>query len=379
MTTDDLTSLLTPESFRLVVDNSNDHITLSDADGAIMYANQAVEHLTGFSRSEILGKKAGSKELWGGLMSQEFYKELWDQIKNKKQPFRGEFKNKRKDGSIFYASASIFPVLDEQNNIKFFVEVHHDITREKELEKAKTDFLSFVGHKLQTPLTVTKWSLELLENSQNLSNEQQRFTQDAVLANQRMIELVGELLHMGRVELGKFSITPTPTDPTAVMKDVVDELRPLIDKKQLAVKEEYGQIGSIPLDKKILKAVYLSVFANAVHFTPDNGHIDITLDVDKSNDEFLTTISDTGFGVSPVDRPKIFSKFFRSRDAQLSDPQGTGIGLFNAKSFINAGGGRIWFSSPSKIGTADNPGTTFYISLPRSGMKAKDIKEDERV
>lgn len=366
---------LDPNMFKLAVDSSTDHITLSDENGIIIYANKAVEHITGFAHDELIGKKAGSKELWGGLMSQEFYQRLWDRIKYQKKPFQGEFLNKRKDGSTYHTSGNIFPVVSDHGNIDFFVEVHHDISRRKELEKAKTDFLSFAGHKLQTPLTVSRWSLELLEQSSGLDERQKSFIRDANLANKKMIELISELLSMVRIELGKFHVAPKPLDPVEIMKQTLHDVHPIVDKKRLIVKNNFDKIPLIPLDKKILGSIYESLVSNAVYFTPDGGHIEIAIVADTENDEFHTTVSDSGFGISPAERPKIFSKFFRSKHALLADPQGSGLGLFNAKRFVDMSGGHIWFESPSSIGNSDHPGVAFHVSFPLSGM-VENINEE---
>lgn len=363
--------------FKLAVDSSTDHITLSDENGTVIYANRAVEHITGFLHDEIIGKKAGSKELWGGLMSQEFYQRLWDEIKYQKKPFQGEFLNKRKDGSMYRTSGSIFPIVSDHGDIDFFVEVHHDISREKELEKSKTDFLSFASHKLQTPLTVSRWSLELLDQSSGLNDRQKGFISDANLANKKMIELVSELLSMVRIELGKFHIVPQPLDPVDIMKQTLQDMRPIVDKKRLVIKNSFDKIPPIPLDKKILSSIYESLVSNAAYFTPDSGHIEIAIVVDVENEELHTTVSDSGFGISPTERPKIFSKFFRSKHALLADPQGSGIGLFNTKRFVDASGGHIWFESPSGIGNSKHPGTAFHVTFPLSGM-VENINEQHK-
>lgn len=120
------------QRFKLAVENASDHIIITDKEGFIVYANKSVERITGFSNNEIIGKKAGSKDLWGGLMGKSFYDGMWDIIKNKKEPFYGEIKNRRKDGSEYYAYLSVSPVLDKRGEVQFFVGIERYDKRKRD-------------------------------------------------------------------------------------------------------------------------------------------------------------------------------------------------------------------------------------------------------
>lgn len=113
------------------MDFSAEHMVLTDTDGVIMYANSAAEKITGYQRDEMIGRKAGSPELWGGLMDQEFYERLWKTIKHDRRVFTGQLTNRRKNGQRYTAESIISPALDPQGKILFFVGVervisHHD-------------------------------------------------------------------------------------------------------------------------------------------------------------------------------------------------------------------------------------------------------------
>lgn len=118
--------------FRMAVDRSPIHTVITDIDGLILYANDAVESTTGFRSEEMFGE---TPRLWGRQMSQEFYEDLWKRIKIEKQPFYGEITNKRKDGNQYIVDAGIFPLLDEKNDVKFFVGVERDITSERRYQE----------------------------------------------------------------------------------------------------------------------------------------------------------------------------------------------------------------------------------------------------
>lgn len=128
--------------FKMAIENANDHIVITDADGVILYANQGVSLLTGYSTSEVIGKKAGSKSLWGGLMPSVIYKEMWETIKIKKQNYTGVIQNKRKSGELYFAQANISPVV-ENGVVKYFIGIERDVTREKEVEKLEKELSTF--------------------------------------------------------------------------------------------------------------------------------------------------------------------------------------------------------------------------------------------
>ncbi len=145
------------EKFKPAVDNTSDMVVIADPQGTVIYGNKAVEIVTGYKPEEAIGKKSGS--LWKSPMPQEFYKTLWDTISNQKKTFTSEIENKRKNGQVYTSKISISPVLNKVGQVQFFVAVEHDITREKEIDKAKTQFVSLASHQLRTPLsTIIRWT-----------------------------------------------------------------------------------------------------------------------------------------------------------------------------------------------------------------------------
>lgn len=114
--------------FQKIADASFDHIIITDVDGKILYANHSAENMTGYSHKEIIG---ANPSLWGKQMSQEFYVQLWQTIKTEKQSFTGEITNKHKNGDQFLVASRITPIVDENENIQFFVGIERDITEER--------------------------------------------------------------------------------------------------------------------------------------------------------------------------------------------------------------------------------------------------------
>ena len=152
-----------------------------------------------------MGRKAGV--LWKGPTPPEFYQKLWDTITRKKTTFTGELQNQRKNGELYWAKLSISPVLDARETILFFVGIERDITREKQIDQTKTEFVSLASHQLRTPLSAIRWFTEILTtDAATLTPAQRDAIAEIDAANHRMITLVGALLNVSRLELGTFNV-----------------------------------------------------------------------------------------------------------------------------------------------------------------------------
>jgi len=354
------------DKFKMAVDGASDHIVITDSDGIILYANQAVETITGFSKTEVVGKKVGNKNLWGGLMTLPFYKKLWKSIKLDKKAFTGEINNRKKDGQLYVAMASISPVLNNKNEVIYFVGIERDITHEKEVDRMKTDFISLASHQLRTPLSAIRWFGEMLLNGDagKLTKDQKEYITNIALSNERMISLVNSLLNISRIESGRIIIDPEPTDLGKLIKDVLVEIDNKIkEKKQEIIISIHSNLPKINVDPKLIREVYKNLLTNANKYTQIGGEISIF--ISKKDHEIISQISDNGYGIPKKDQAKIFDKFYRAENIVKLETEGTGLGLYLAKSIVESSSGKIWFESKEKVGT------TFWFTLPLLGVKAK--------
>jgi len=355
------------EKFKLAVDNASDHIVITDENGICLYANKAVETITGFKKKDILGNKAGSKNNWGGLMGEEFYDKFWKALKEDKTVFEGYVKNKRKNGERYDALASVSPILDKHGHVKFFVGIERDMTEEKNIDRAKSEFVSLASHQLRTPLSTINWYTEMLlsEEVGKLNEDQKEFTSEIYKGNQRMVDLVNSLLNVSRIELGTLAVDPKPTNLINQANSVLNEIKPLIAKKKLKVVKNFGKnIPQVNLDDKLMRIVWQNLLSNALKYTPAKGQITITVSKDKSN--IKIEVRDTGFGIPKNQQDKIFTKLFRADNVKEKETDGTGLGLYIVKSVIEQFGGKIWFESE------ENKGTTFFINIPIKGVQPKE-------
>lgn len=354
------------QKFKKAVDGASDHIIITDAEGIILYANPAVTQLTGFSQKEVVGKKAGSKELWGGVMPPEFYQQMWQTIKIDKKTFYGEINNKRKNGQKYIAMSSITPILDSTGKVIFFVGIERDATVEREVDRMKTEFVSFASHQLRTPLSAMKWFSEMLltGDAGKLNKEQSEFVKNIYDSNERMIQLVKDLLDISRIESGRIIIDPTPTDLIKLVNTVIQEVGiKATAKKQKIIFKYVKKLPLVNLDTSLVRNVYLNLLTNAIKYTPEKGKITIT--IAKKSQNILSTVADNGFGIPKSQQDQTFHKFFRASNAVKKETEGTGLGLYLVKSIVESSGGSIWFQS------TEGKGTTFWFSLPIAGIPAK--------
>jgi PAS domain S-box-containing protein len=365
------------EKFKLAVDNASDQVVITDAEGIVIYGNNAVEKITGFKPEEAVGKKAAI--LWKYPMPVEYYKNLWDVIKNQKKVFNGEIQNKRKNGEIYTALISISSVLDKNDNIIYFVAIERDITKEKEVDKAKTEFVSLASHQLRTPLSAINWYTEMLlaGDAGSINEEQKKYLEEIAIGNKRMVDLVDDLLNVSRLDMGTFAVDLKPIKIFDLVKSVLIENKPLILEKKLVVEELYGEESDMEFlaDEKLLRIIFQNLISNAVKYTPSEGKIKVNIskfnfnnDQDLGGEEIkeeslIFSVTDSGMGIPKNQHNKIFSKLFRADNAKESETEGTGLGLYVIKSIVNQSGGLVWFKSE------ENKGSTFYVAFPFSGMR----------
>jgi signal transduction histidine kinase len=259
------------------------------------------------------------------------------------------------------------------------IQVIRDISKEREVDKAKTEFVSLASHQLRTPLSAINWYAEMLlaGDAGKLNTEQEKYLKEVYAGNQRMVELVNALLNVSRLDLGTFIIEPKPTDVLELAKSVLNELQPQIKQKQLVIKENFGEnIPQFQADEKLLRMVFQNLLSNSVKYTLPKGtvKVDVTVIIkDKTfgdkktiRDSLAISVSDSGMGIPREQQAKIFTKLFRADNVMETETEGTGLGLYIVKSIIDQSGGEIWFESEQ------NKGTEFCILFPLSGMVSKE-------
>lgn len=262
-----------------------------------------------------------------------------------------------KDGLIL--EVNVLPIMVEGKKTGNLVALH-DITQAKLTEKIKSEFVTVAAHQLRTPASATKWITRMLLDGDlgELAYEQRKAVEKAYIANDKMINLVKELLNVAQIEEGKYLSDRTLTDITAMILAIVRGYEDNIKEKEISIKIQKPEedLPKLMLDREKMKIAINDLFDNALRYTPKGGKINIS--VSQKEKEIEVKISDTGYGIPKNEQKKVFSKFFRGSNIMKKETEGTGLGLFIAKNIIEAHGGDIWFESE------ENKGSIFGFTLP---------------
>lgn len=238
-----------------------------------------------------------------------------------------------------------------------------DITKEQEINRAKTDFVSLASHQLLTPLTAIGWYVEMLISGDagELNPDQKQYLDEISQGNKRMVTLVTDLLNVSRVDLGNLAVHPVPSDLPQTADSVLGELHAQVEAKKLVILKEYDRtLASFPSDPTILRILLQNLLSNAVKYTPEGGTVRVA--ITRGIQDVNVIVADTGYGIPRAEQEKIFTKFFRAENARLNVAEGNGLGLYIVKFAVEQAGGTIRFESE------EGKGTTFFVTFPITGM-----------
>jgi len=232
-----------------------------------------------------------------------------------------------------------------------------DMTRERELQKMKEDFLASVSHELRSPLTAIAGFTEVLLEEENLTPRHQEYVQIIDQNSRRLLRLINDLLDLTKLEAGMMRMSKTDIDLEAMVQKAIDLLSPLYTQKQLDVTVEIpGRLPRVMADPDRIEQVLINLISNAIKFTPEKGHISVG--AAYQNGQVKVWISDTGVGIASRDLDRIFDKYQQLENKWTYGIKGTGLGLPIAKQIIEAHRGRIWAQSE------EGKGSTFTFALP---------------
>lgn len=230
-----------------------------------------------------------------------------------------------------------------------------------EANRLKSEFISIVSHQLRSPLSNLKWVVELLVSGRlgKIEKKQSEYLEIIKDNTGRMGELVNDLLTVSRIEQGRLPLHKTEFSLQDLTKDIIAEFGPITAASKVKVKLEVAEpLSKILADQSRIKLVLENFLDNAIRYSDSKEDGEVEIKIEQKNKSLLFSIKDNGVGIPREDQKHIFQRFFRSGNVLKYQTQGSGLGLYIAKSIIERSKGKIGFRSE------ENKGSTFWFTIP---------------
>lgn len=286
----------------------------------------------------------------------------WQEAVKRPGRFSFSFRTLVPSGKLKYLRVEGSTTLAAENKLRFLKGVMHDVTKEAEVDKAKSEFVSLASHQLKTPLTSLRWTMEgLLSGVAGvLTPEQSKHISSVLQSSNRMIEMVNDLLNVSRIENDTLRVQPEDIDVCELATSVYEEQRHKAEERKLKFTLNCEpNMPHMSADKSLLRMVFQNLISNAIKYTPEGGTVTCDVELGGAVKESLfVRVADTGIGIPKADQGRVFEKLHRASNAESLVTDGTGLGLYIIKMICKKVGGDVTFES------VEDKGTTFYASLP---------------
>jgi PAS domain S-box-containing protein len=363
------------------VEQSPATIIITDINGDIEYVNPRFTETTGYTLEEVMGENP--RFLKSGHTTAEEYKTLWKTVCSG-QNWQGEFYNKAKDGTLFWESCTISPLLNAEGKTTQYLAINENITNRKiveqelinaklqaeESDRLKLAFLANMSHEIRTPMNGILGFTELLKAPELTGAEQQEYIKIIEKSGKRMLNIINDIISISRVESGQIEVSIAETNVNEQLKYIHNFFTPEANQKgiQLFIKKQLPvKYNLIQTDGEKLYAILTNLVKNAIKFT-DEGSIEFGCEKKGKNIQFY--IKDSGIGISDSQKNIVFERFRQANESISRSHEGSGLGLPISKAYIEMLGGKIWVDS--EIGK----GSTFYFTLPYQSESEYDDQNE---
>ena len=328
-----------------------DGILVVSPDNKVILANPAIAEIFGMNENELIGRN---------VTDCVKHTKLLDFIQ--KKPTNGKkyelVTTYRRNGEEKIIKAILSFAMDETGKVRDRVLVLRDITKEKEIDRMKDEFVSNVSHELRSPLAAIKgFTTTILRDREMDERTRTEFLKIIEQESDRLTRLIENLLDLAKIRNGKVLVGRKKCQLLNVINEAITNLQAQINKKGLILEKDLPtKLPPISADRDKITEVMINLLSNAVNYTPTGGKITVT--VKNEVDHIKVEIKDTGIGIPEKDLPHIFERFYRVERSDFPQ-KGTGLGLTIVRDVIKAHGGTIHVES--KVGK----GSRFYFRLPK--------------
>lgn len=325
-----------------IINQMKDGIIGLDEKKHILFLNAVSEKMLGLKEQEIIGQYAADVALKNDLMRRLLQEDDHAELKI------------YADSKESYFNKDVLKVSNDEHVIGEVI-VLRNITPFHELNEAKTNFIATVSHELKTPIASIKMSLQLLENKQtgSINDDQKQLIESIKDDSNRLLKITGELLNLSQIETGNIQLTLQPCSPYDILKYALEAVKVQAEQKRITISiSAIAGLPDVKADKEKSAWVLINLLTNAIRYSPEESTI--IIEISKESETVLFAVKDTGIGIQSKYTSKIFDRYFQ---VPGSNKTGTGLGLAIGKEFIEAQGGRIGVDS--EFGS----GSKFYFTL----------------
>ncbi len=327
-----------------VLQKMSDGVLIVDREGLVQLVNPAAEKMFSISLTPAVGKPLIE------VVRHHQPAEMWQRCRDSGETQQVEF-----DVGLRLTLQGIATPLGQAipgSTLLLF----QDLTRRRQIENMRRDFISNVSHELRTPLAALKALTEtLLAGALQDPPAARRFLEQTETEVDSLSLMVNELLELSRIESGRVPLNLQPTRPIDIIQPAVERLQLQADRNGLTLSIDcHEDLPAVLVDAARVQQVVVNLLHNAIKFTSSGGSV--TVHAERQGQSVRFVVSDTGIGIAPDDLPRIFERFYKVDRSRATS--GTGLGLAIARHLVEAHGGRIWAESELE------KGSTFYFTIP---------------
>ena len=334
-----------------IINSINEPIIGLNNEMEILFINDEALNVLNLKREDVIRRSAQEISMRNDLL-RRLVRELIDipsqqtvDDKSKKEPLKIYADDKESFFQVKYISITQPSKDDMIPEKRGYVIMLKNITEFKELDSAKTTFISTISHELKTPISAIMMSLQLLEDKRvgTLNNEQEDLASSIKENSERLLSITGELLNMTQVESGKLQLKPKITKPIELIEYAIKANRVQAEKFNIQIEVEYPEdkVGKLFIDSEKIAWVLTNLLSNAISYSPENGHV--VIGAHQTDDNYIEMyVQDFGKGIDPRYHKSIFDHYFRVPGTKV---QGSGLGLSISRDFVEAHNGTLTVQS----------------------------------
>ncbi len=347
-----------------------DNIILSMSDGVVVYnsdfkvqlVNRSAESIFGFRAGEVIGQVISPESVRNPqleILAKVIFQSLAPKIMRRSA--EGEYPqivDISFDEPRLELRVTTDRISDDRGTVTGFLKIIRNRTREVELIKSKSEFITVVAHQLRTPLSALNWTIQSL-NDEQLTPDQKDLVRTGLLASANLLKIVEDLLNVAKIDEGKFGYNFQTTDIVGFLQNLLNQAAPVAREYNVKVYMENPPepAMNVEMDAERMSLVVANLLENAIKYNVQNGQVVISIQRLADVPFIQVNIADTGMGMTPETMNKLFTKFFRGENVMAKETNGSGLGLYIVKNIVRHHGGQVWVESEL------NRGTTFHFTV----------------